>query len=88
MANPNERQFTGQSLHVVLDSRCLRKGPEHFQVYCYWQLAKGEESEIYDWTRKGKKMQNDNEREGKERNLKSPAHQLVSALRKLCKCIH
>lgn len=84
MANlSNERQFTGQAYTWSLTAGVWRKSCEHFQVYCYWQLArKGEELNVEDRTRKGKKMQNDNEREGKKENLKSPAHQLVSALRK------
>lgn len=37
-----------------------------------WQ-EKGEELNVEDRTRKGKKMQNDNEREGKERKPKIPS---------------
>lgn len=47
---------------------------------------KGKDLNMEDQTRKEKKMQNDNERETervkKKQNLKTPAYQLLSALRK------
>lgn len=56
-----------------LTASVWRKSCKHFQVYCYWQMArKGKDLNVQDRTQKENKMQNDNERERERKeNLKT-----------------